>query len=490
MRLSPLALEDDVGEVRWERPSDDMRAVQRRLLTTLERLVTIQVSETADELNVLAQAAWGHSTVDPLPPHPITGRRILLIDGDWEMRHEAGTYLEMQGYITLQAADAPAAIASLRTALPDLVLLGMTMPEVDSITVLREIRALFSVPVIVLSVDGDEDQVVQALRLGADDCVARPFSQRELLARIESVLRRAAQAGVVPEDVLVIDEDLTIDFARNRVILHGVARTLTATEHRLLHHLVSNAGRLLPFEALLARVWGPEYREEVHYVRLYVSYLRAKIEPIPARPRYILTEKGLGYRFATLQDRRRAAQLARREPTALGQRDMQWPVSVLTTYSKALLQQPTMSDMGAGGGERLEEQATRMLDLVDALLDLQHMRSGTLRLRGEQLRPGRVGHRSDRETPGHAPGPPADHQQRGAPAGEGRSSPPRPGDRQPSGERHPVQPGRQRDHRDGPKGAERHWAWEPGGTGGQGSGHRHRGKRAPSCVRALLPGNG
>src|SRR5205807_3103536 len=97
----------------------------------------------------------------------------------------------------------------------------------------------------------------------------------------------------------------TIDFARNRVILRGAEHRLTATEHRLLYHLVTNAGRLMPFEALLTRVWGPEYREEVHYVRLYVSYLRAKIEPDLAHPRYILTEKGLGYRFAALGAHRR-----------------------------------------------------------------------------------------------------------------------------------------------------------------------------------------
>ena len=103
----------------------------------------------------------------------------------------------------------------------------------------------------------------------------------------------------------MVDADLTIDFARNRVIRRGQEEPLTATEHRVLYHLVSNAGRLMPFEALLTRVWGPEYREQEHYVRLYVSYLRAKIEPDPAHPKYILTEKGLGYRFAALGAHRR-----------------------------------------------------------------------------------------------------------------------------------------------------------------------------------------
>ena len=235
------------------------------------------------------------------------GRRILVVDDEPDLRDAVRVYLEMHGYIVLQAANGQEAVEKVRTTLPDLVVLDVMMPVRDGIAALQQIRTLSAVPVIMLTVKGDEDDKVRALRLGADDYVTKPFSQRELLARIESVLRRAAQPAVLPQDTIVVDDDLTIDFARNRVIVRGKEEPLTATEHRLLYHLVTNAGRLMPSEILLARVWGPEYREEEHYVRLYVSYLRNKIEPDPAHPRYILTEKGLGYRFVDFRARMRGS---------------------------------------------------------------------------------------------------------------------------------------------------------------------------------------
>ena len=235
------------------------------------------------------------------------GRRILVVDDEPDLRDAVRVYLEMHGYSVLQAADGQEAVEKVRTTLPDLVVLDVMMPVMDGIATLQQLRTLSAVPVIMLTVKGDEDDKVRALRLGADDYVTKPFSQRELLARIESVLRRAAQPAVLPQDTIVVDDDLTIDFARNRVIVRGTEEPLTATEHRLLYHLVTNAGRLMPSEILLARVWGPEYREEEHYVRLYVSYLRNKIEPDPAHPRYILTEKGLGYRFVDFRARKRGS---------------------------------------------------------------------------------------------------------------------------------------------------------------------------------------
>ena len=235
------------------------------------------------------------------------GRRILMVDDEPDLRDAVRVYLEMHGYNVLQAADGQEAVEKVRTTLPDLVVLDVMMPVMDGIAALQQLRTLSAVPVIMLTVKGDEDDKVRALRLGADDYVTKPFSQRELLARIESVLRRAAQPAVLPQDTIVVDDELTIDFARNRVIVRGKEEPLTATEHRLLYHLVTNAGRLMPSEILLARVWGPEYREEEHYVRLYVSYLRNKIEPDPAHPRYILTEKGLGYRFVDFRARTRGS---------------------------------------------------------------------------------------------------------------------------------------------------------------------------------------
>src|SRR2546430_15390590 len=155
------------------------------------------------------------------------GRRILVVDDECDLR----VYLEMHDYIVLQAASAKEAMAKVRTALPDLVVLVVTVPGMDGIEILRAVRSISSVPIIMLTVKGAEDDKVRALRLGADDYVTKPFSQRELLARIESVLRRTAQPAVLPQDTIAVDDDLTIDFARNRVIARGKEEALTATEH-------------------------------------------------------------------------------------------------------------------------------------------------------------------------------------------------------------------------------------------------------------------
>jgi DNA-binding response OmpR family regulator len=197
----------------------------------------------------------------------VEGRRILVVDDECDLR----VYLEMHDYIVLQAAGTKEALAKVRAALPALVVLVVMTPGMDGIDILGAVRSLSSVPLIMVTAKGSEDDKVRALRLGADDYVAKPFSQRELLARIESALRRAG-----PHEALVVDADLTIDFARNRVLQRDKEEPLTATEHRVLYHLVHNAGRLMPFEALLTRVWGPEYREQEHYVRLYVSMHEGK----------------------------------------------------------------------------------------------------------------------------------------------------------------------------------------------------------------------
>ncbi|HWE64789.1 MAG TPA: response regulator transcription factor [Chloroflexota bacterium] len=228
------------------------------------------------------------------------GKHILVVDDDPELQLFLRRDLELEGYVVLLAADGAEAVASVRTAHPDLVVLDLVLPVMDGFTALHAMREVSAVPIIVLTARDAEDDKLQALHLGADGYVTKPFRPQVLLARIENVLRRSTRAGSSSQEPLVVDEDLTIDFARNRVILRGTEQPLTATEYRLLAQLVSNAGHVLPTEVVLARVWGADYREEVHYVRLYVSYLRAKIEPDPAHPRYILTEKGLGYRFIDL----------------------------------------------------------------------------------------------------------------------------------------------------------------------------------------------
>jgi two-component system KDP operon response regulator KdpE len=202
------------------------------------------------------------------------------------------------------------AVDKLRDLLPDLIILDVMMPGMDGFETLREIRKASNVPVIMLTARGEEDDKVRGLRLGADDYVAKPFSQRELSSRVQAVLRRAEAPPLVARTKVVVDEDLTIDFSRAEVYLRGQRVQLTPTEYRLLYHLASSPGRVLPYETILAKVWGMEYREEEHYVRLYVNYLRQKIEPDPSHPKYILTERGLGYRFIDFRPRqggRRAA---------------------------------------------------------------------------------------------------------------------------------------------------------------------------------------
>ncbi len=231
-------------------------------------------------------------------------RRVLVVDDEPHLLNAVQLYLEDEGFLVLSAANGMEALEKVRTQLPDAVVLDVQMPGLDGFQTLQEIRELSNVPVIMLTVKGDEADKVKGLRLGADDYVTKPFSQRELTERIRAALRRAESPPSVPKTEIKVDDDLTVDFDRNEIVVRGQKVELTPTEYRLLYQLVSNPGRVMTNESLLKRVWGFEYREEEHYVRLYVSYLRQKIEPDPSKPRYILTEKGLGYRFV---DYRRAA---------------------------------------------------------------------------------------------------------------------------------------------------------------------------------------
>ena len=224
-------------------------------------------------------------------------RRVLVVDDEPHLLHAVQLYLEDEGFTVLTATNGQEALRKVREQLPDTVVMDVEMPGMDGFETLQELRKVSSAPVIMLTVRGEENDKVRGLRLGADDYLTKPFSQRELVERIRAVLRRAEMPSAVPRTEIRVDEHLTIDFSRNEVFLDGKRVQLTPTEYRLLQQLVSNPGRVMTTESLLTRVWGFEYREEEHYVRLYVSYLRQKIEPDPAHHRYILTEKGLGYRF-------------------------------------------------------------------------------------------------------------------------------------------------------------------------------------------------
>jgi two-component system KDP operon response regulator KdpE len=180
------------------------------------------------------------------------------------------------------------------------------MPQLDGFETLRLIREIWAVPVIMLTAKGDEDDRVRGLELGADDYITKPFSPRELVSRVRAVLRRTEAPAPSAHEPIQVDDRLKIDFDRREVWVEGKLVQLRPTEYRLLYHLVQNAGWVVPHDQLLAKVWGYEYRDETHYLRLYVNYLRQKLEADPANPRYILTERGVGYRFVDF--RRRAAE--------------------------------------------------------------------------------------------------------------------------------------------------------------------------------------
>lgn len=207
--------------------------------------------------------------------------------------------LEAAGFVVLEATDGQEALERVREGLPDLVLLDVGLPEMDGFETLKQIREISRVPVIMVTVRADERDKIRGLELGADDYVTKPFSPGELAARIRAVLRRS-EAGSVTDGLLVIDDYLSVDFDEREVIVNGERVPLRPTEYRLLYQLIQNAGRTLPYETLLARVWGHEYRDEIHYVHLYVTYLRQKIEPDPQNPKYILTKRGVGYSFRPL----------------------------------------------------------------------------------------------------------------------------------------------------------------------------------------------
>jgi len=226
---------------------------------------------------------------------------ILVVDDEPRIRDLVRMNLEMERYCVLEASDGREALDQLREHLPDLVVLDVMLPDMDGFETLKAIREVSTVPVIMLTVRQNEQDKIRGLDLGADDYLAKPFSPRELLSRIRALLRRSLMPTPARKTAIVVDPDLKIDFSKHEVIVRGHKVDLRPTEFRLLYHLVNNAGRLLTHETLLSKVWGREYRDEAHYLRLYITYLRQKIEKDPAHPKYILTERGVGYRFKELE---------------------------------------------------------------------------------------------------------------------------------------------------------------------------------------------
>jgi two-component system KDP operon response regulator KdpE len=223
-------------------------------------------------------------------------RRILVVDDEERMVRFIRLNLEHDGFQVIEAFNGTKAIDQVRSSLPDLILLDVMMPDMDGFEVLRIVREVSSVPVIMLTAKGEEDDRVRGLELGADDYVTKPFSPRELVSRVRAVLRRTDSTSSI-HGIIEVDNRLKLDFDRREVWVEGSLVKLRPTEYRLLYHLVQNAGWVVSHDQLLAKVWGYEYRDEPHYVRLYINYLRKKLEKDPSKPKYILTERGVGYRF-------------------------------------------------------------------------------------------------------------------------------------------------------------------------------------------------
>jgi two-component system KDP operon response regulator KdpE len=234
--------------------------------------------------------------MDRLTRQPDGRRTVLVVDDDQRMRRLLRLNLEKDGYRVVTAEDGPTGLESAELEPPDLILLDVMMPEMDGFTVLQRLREFSDVPVVLLTAKGEEQDKVRGLDLGADDYLTKPFGPAELLARVRANLRRRQPGEVTPATITI--DDLVINLARRRVIRGDQEIRLTPTEYKLLYELATHAGKVLLHSDLLARVWGPEYRDEVDYLWTYVRYLRNKLEPDPAHPRYILSEPGVGYYLA------------------------------------------------------------------------------------------------------------------------------------------------------------------------------------------------
>ena len=222
------------------------------------------------------------------------GRTILVVDDEPDLLNAVRLYLEDEGYQVLTATNGEEALEKVRTRLPDLVVLDVMMPEMNGFEALQEIRRVSHVPVIMLTVKGEEGDKVRGLSLGADDYVTKPFSQRELLSRIQAVLRRAETPAFQPRTKIVVDHDLTIDFSRNEVWLKGKKVQLTPTEYRLLEFLMQRPGRVFSREQLLDGVWGSEVYIDERTVDVHAGRLRKALNRGHATDP-IRTVRGTGY---------------------------------------------------------------------------------------------------------------------------------------------------------------------------------------------------
>ena len=226
--------------------------------------------------------------------------KILVVDDEPDVAAltAMGITFHRPDYAVVECTNAIDAIARVEAERPDLLLLDLAMPGRDGFGILEELRnAGMELPIIVITARDLEADKVRGLELGADDYITKPFSHKELMARIDAVLRRYRAANAQRRANVLTHGQLQIDYAQRRVSVGGRVVALTPIEYNLLYHLATNAGRVMPHETLLAKVWGAEYRNESHYLKVYVGRLRNKLEPEPQAPRYVLTVRGVGYQF-------------------------------------------------------------------------------------------------------------------------------------------------------------------------------------------------
>jgi two-component system KDP operon response regulator KdpE len=223
--------------------------------------------------------------------------KILVVDDEEQIRRALKSILSARKYDVVLAENGEQAIDLAIDHNPELIILDISMPGIDGIEVCRELRTWYTGPIIVLSVRAGDSDKITALDTGADDYLTKPFSAGELLARVRAQLRRTAPT-VVSAPTMTVD-DLEIDFARRRATRAGVELDLTRIEFDILAFLAQNPDCVVTSKMILERVWGPEYGDDTQTLRVHVSHLRKKIEPYPSVPKYILTEPGVGFRFAT-----------------------------------------------------------------------------------------------------------------------------------------------------------------------------------------------
>jgi two-component system KDP operon response regulator KdpE len=224
--------------------------------------------------------------------------QVLVVEDDREIRRFVRAALESEGYRVAESETVARGVIDAGTRKPDVAILDLGMPDADGVEFIRAVRAFSMLPILVLSARTEESAKVAALDAGADDYLTKPFGVAELTARLRAMLRRGARAPE-NESPIVAFGDVVVDLA-NRTVTRGAAPIhLTPVEFRLLAQLVAHPGKVLTHRVLLREVWGPSHIEHSHYLRIYMAHLRRKLEPDPARPRHLLTETGVGYRFVT-----------------------------------------------------------------------------------------------------------------------------------------------------------------------------------------------